>query len=86
LLTNVPASDLLSKQIFGTYDKLTKTCFLTVLGASQVRVNQYLSLPVQSTAFGNMFLMTQRISMRFQEYNIQQNEVLAAKAESFSQP
>uniref|UniRef100_A0A8C6VQT3 Mitochondrial import inner membrane translocase subunit n=1 Tax=Naja naja TaxID=35670 RepID=A0A8C6VQT3_NAJNA len=30
--------------------------------------------------------MTQRISMRFQEYHIQQNEALAAKAGLLSQP
>lgn len=30
--------------------------------------------------------MTQRISMRFQEYHIQQNEALAAKAGLLGQP
>ncbi|CAB1335463.1 unnamed protein product [Coregonus sp. 'balchen'] len=55
------------KEFLGTYNKLTENCFMDCSTCSESCLQKYLK-------------MTQRISMRFQEYHIQQNEALAQKA------
>uniref|UniRef100_A0A8C5XVQ3 Mitochondrial import inner membrane translocase subunit n=1 Tax=Microcebus murinus TaxID=30608 RepID=A0A8C5XVQ3_MICMU len=72
MAAQIPESDQIKqfKEFLGTYNKLTETHFLDLkpeeTTCSEHCLQKYLK-------------MTQRISMRFQEYHIQQNEALAAK-------
>ncbi|XP_038636086.1 mitochondrial import inner membrane translocase subunit Tim9 isoform X5 [Scyliorhinus canicula] len=65
------------KEFLGTYNKLTEHCFMDC-------VKDFTTRDVRTEE--KYLKMTQRISMRFQEYHIQQNEALAAKAGLISQP
>ncbi|KAG3278014.1 TIMM9 [Ictidomys tridecemlineatus] len=73
MAAQMPESDQIKqfREFLGTYNKLTETCFLDLkpeeITCSEHCLQKYLK-------------MTQRIFMRFQEYHIQQNEALAAKA------
>ncbi|NWR20331.1 TIM9 translocase, partial [Emberiza fucata] len=71
------------KEFLGTYNKLTENCFVDC-------IKDFTSRDVKPEEVENCLQkylkMTQRISMRFQEYHIQQNEALAAKAGLLSQP
>ncbi|NWQ66252.1 TIM9 translocase, partial [Neopipo cinnamomea] len=49
-------------------------------------VSLFLQMTCSDNCLQKYLKMTQRISMRFQEYHIQQNEALAAKAGLLSQP
>ncbi|KAL6106090.1 mitochondrial import inner membrane translocase subunit Tim9 isoform X2 [Pungitius pungitius] len=59
------------KEFLGTYNKVTENCFMDC-------VKDFTTREVKPEE--KYLKMTQRISMRFQEYHIQQNEALAAKA------
>ncbi|KFW81663.1 Mitochondrial import inner membrane translocase subunit Tim9, partial [Manacus vitellinus] len=58
-------------------------CFKYCLKPS---VSLFLQMTCSDNCLQKYLKMTQRISMRFQEYHIQQNEALAAKAGLLSQP
>ncbi|KAB0376191.1 hypothetical protein FD755_012834 [Muntiacus reevesi] len=61
------------KEFLGTYSKFIETCFLDCTTCSEHCLQKYLK-------------MIQQISMRFQEYHIQQNEALGAKTGLLGQP
>ncbi|MBN3300980.1 TIM9 translocase, partial [Amia calva] len=69
------------KEFLGTYNKLTENCFMDCVKDFTSR-----EMTCSESCLQKYLKMTQRISMRFQEYHIQQNEALAAKAGLIGQP
>ncbi|XP_062060752.1 mitochondrial import inner membrane translocase subunit Tim9-like [Lepus europaeus] len=71
------------KEFLETYNKLTETCFMDYIKDFKRDFTREVK-PEETSCSENClqkyFKMTKRISMRFQEYHIQQNEALAAKA------
>uniref|UniRef100_A0A8D2ATZ1 Mitochondrial import inner membrane translocase subunit n=1 Tax=Sciurus vulgaris TaxID=55149 RepID=A0A8D2ATZ1_SCIVU len=63
------------RKFLGTYNKLTETCCLDCVKDFTTR-----EVKPEEIIFSEHLKMLQRISMRFQEYRIPQNEALAAKA------
>ncbi|XP_027410012.1 mitochondrial import inner membrane translocase subunit Tim9 isoform X1 [Bos indicus] len=74
------------KEFLGTYNKLTETCFLDCVKDFTTREVKPEETTCSEHCLQKYLKMTQRISMRFQEYHIQQNEALAAKAGLLGQP
>uniref|UniRef100_G3UIT1 Mitochondrial import inner membrane translocase subunit n=2 Tax=Loxodonta africana TaxID=9785 RepID=G3UIT1_LOXAF len=74
------------KEFLGTYNKLTETCFLDCVKDFTTREVKPEEINCSEHCLQKYFKMTQRISRRFQEYRIQQNEALAAKAGLLGQP
>uniref|UniRef100_A0A8D0X6C7 Mitochondrial import inner membrane translocase subunit n=2 Tax=Sus scrofa TaxID=9823 RepID=A0A8D0X6C7_PIG len=74
------------KEFLGTYNKLTETCFLDCVKDFTTREVKPEENTCSEHCLQKYLKMTQRISMRFQEYHIQQNEALAAKAGLLGQP
>ncbi|KFO61897.1 TIM9 translocase, partial [Ptilorrhoa leucosticta] len=74
------------KEFLGTYNKLTENCFVDCIKDFTSRDVKPEEITCSDNCLQKYLKMTQRISMRFQEYHIQQNEALAAKAGLLSQP
>ncbi|KAI1237497.1 Mitochondrial import inner membrane translocase subunit Tim9, partial [Lamprotornis superbus] len=74
------------KEFLGTYNKLTENCFVDCIKDFTSRDVKPEEITCSENCLQKYLKMTQRISMRFQEYHIQQNEALAAKAGLLSQP
>ncbi|NXN82770.1 TIM9 translocase, partial [Bombycilla garrulus] len=74
------------KEFLGTYNKLTENCFVDCIKDFTSRDVKPEEITCAENCLQKYLKMTQRISMRFQEYHIQQNEALAAKAGLLSQP
>ncbi|KAL1257564.1 hypothetical protein QQF64_010808 [Cirrhinus molitorella] len=68
------------KEFLGTYNKLTENCFMDCVKDFTTREVKPEETSCSESCLQKYLKMTQRISMRFQEYHIQQNEALAAKA------
>uniref|UniRef100_A0A8C5Y9U6 Mitochondrial import inner membrane translocase subunit n=1 Tax=Microcebus murinus TaxID=30608 RepID=A0A8C5Y9U6_MICMU len=69
------------EEFLGAHSKLTETCILDCVKDFTTREITYSECYLQK-----YLKMTQRISMRLQEYHNQQNEALAAKAGLLGQP
>ncbi|XP_015278860.1 PREDICTED: mitochondrial import inner membrane translocase subunit Tim9 [Gekko japonicus] len=74
------------KEFLGTYNKLTENCFLDCVRDFTSREVSSGEMTCAEHCLQKYLKMTQRISMRFQEYHILQNEALAAKAGLLGQP
>ncbi|KPP70953.1 mitochondrial inner membrane translocase 9-like protein-like [Scleropages formosus] len=74
------------KEFLGTYNKLTENCFMDCVKDFTTREVKPEEGTCSESCLQKYLKMTQRISMRFQEYHIQQNEALAAKAGLLGQP
>ncbi|XP_059813183.1 mitochondrial import inner membrane translocase subunit Tim9 [Hypanus sabinus] len=74
------------KEFLGTYNKLTEHCFMDCVKDFTTRDVKTEEVTCSEHCLQKYLKMTQRISMRFQEYHIQQNEALAAKAGLISHP
>ncbi|KAK7835919.1 hypothetical protein U0070_004010, partial [Myodes glareolus] len=74
------------KEFLGTYNRLTESCFLDCVKDFTTREVKPEEVTCSEHCLQKYLKMTQRISMRFQEYHIQQNEALAAKAGLLGQP
>ncbi|KAF4101982.1 hypothetical protein G5714_016782 [Onychostoma macrolepis] len=74
------------KEFLGTYNKLTENCFMDCVKDFTTREVKPEETTCSESCLQKYLKMTQRISMRFQEYHIQQNEALAAKAGLLGQP
>ncbi|KAK2879055.1 hypothetical protein Q8A67_019846 [Cirrhinus molitorella] len=74
------------KEFLGTYNKLTENCFMDCVKDFTTREVKPEETSCSESCLQKYLKMTQRISMRFQEYHIQQNEALAAKAGLLGQP
>ncbi|XP_076835307.1 mitochondrial import inner membrane translocase subunit Tim9 isoform X1 [Brachyhypopomus gauderio] len=74
------------KEFLGTYNKLTENCFMDCVKDFTTREVKTEETSCSESCLQKYLKMTQRISMRFQEYHIQQNEALAAKAGLLGQP
>ncbi|KAB5562224.1 hypothetical protein PHYPO_G00015480 [Pangasianodon hypophthalmus] len=74
------------KEFLGTYNKLTENCFMDCVKDFTTREVKAEETSCSESCLQKYLKMTQRISMRFQEYHIQQNEALAAKAGLLGQP
>ncbi|XP_021258913.1 mitochondrial import inner membrane translocase subunit Tim9 isoform X1 [Numida meleagris] len=74
------------KEFLGTYNKITENCFMDCIRDFTTREVKPEEITCSEHCLQKYLKMTQRISMRFQEYHIQQNEALAAKAGLLSQP
>ncbi|KAK2843470.1 hypothetical protein Q7C36_011685 [Tachysurus vachellii] len=74
------------KEFLGTYNKLTESCFMDCVKDFTTREVKAEETSCSESCLQKYLKMTQRISMRFQEYHIQQNEALAAKAGLLGQP
>ncbi|XP_033622806.1 mitochondrial import inner membrane translocase subunit Tim9 isoform X1 [Fukomys damarensis] len=74
------------REFLGTYNKLTETCFLDCVKDFTTREVKPEEITCSEHCLQKYLKMTQRISMRFQEYHIQQNEALAARAGLLGQP
>ncbi|CAB1416296.1 unnamed protein product [Pleuronectes platessa] len=68
------------KEFLGTYNKVTENCFMDCVKDFTTREVKPEETSCSESCLQKYLKMTQRISMRFQEYHIQQNEALAAKA------
>uniref|UniRef100_A0A8C4QR97 Mitochondrial import inner membrane translocase subunit n=1 Tax=Eptatretus burgeri TaxID=7764 RepID=A0A8C4QR97_EPTBU len=78
----IPEADQIKqfKDFLGTYNKLTELCFMDCVKDFTSRKVQEGEIKCAENCMQKYLKMTQRISMRFQEYHIQQNEALAAHA------
>uniref|UniRef100_A0A3B3IAB8 Mitochondrial import inner membrane translocase subunit n=1 Tax=Oryzias latipes TaxID=8090 RepID=A0A3B3IAB8_ORYLA len=74
------------KEFLGTYNKVTENCFMDCVKDFTTRDVKPEESSCSESCLQKYLKMTQRISMRFQEYHIQQNEALAAKAGLLGQP
>ncbi|XP_008312559.1 mitochondrial import inner membrane translocase subunit Tim9 [Cynoglossus semilaevis] len=74
------------KEFLGTYNKVTENCFMDCVKDFTTREVKADESNCSEFCLQKYLKMTQRISMRFQEYHIQQNEALAAKAGLLGQP
>nr|XP_013771018.1 PREDICTED: mitochondrial import inner membrane translocase subunit Tim9 [Pundamilia nyererei] len=74
------------KEFLGTYNKVTENCFMDCVRDFTTRDVKPEESSCSESCLQKYLKMTQRISMRFQEYHIQQNEALAAKAGLLGQP
>uniref|UniRef100_A0A8D0HTU1 Mitochondrial import inner membrane translocase subunit n=1 Tax=Sphenodon punctatus TaxID=8508 RepID=A0A8D0HTU1_SPHPU len=74
------------KEFLGTYNKLTETCFLDCVKDFTSKEVKPEEMACSENCLQKYLKMTRRISMRFQEYHIQQNEALAARAGLLGQP
>ncbi|XP_061551919.1 mitochondrial import inner membrane translocase subunit Tim9 [Phycodurus eques] len=74
------------KEFLGTYNKLTENCFMDCVKDLTSREVRPEEASCSESCLQKYLKMTQRISTRFQEYHIQQNEALAAKAGVLVQP
>uniref|UniRef100_A0AAX7TGT6 Mitochondrial import inner membrane translocase subunit n=1 Tax=Astatotilapia calliptera TaxID=8154 RepID=A0AAX7TGT6_ASTCA len=79
-------SDRPFKEFLGTYNKVTENCFMDCVRDFTTRDVKPEESSCSESCLQKYLKMTQRISMRFQEYHIQQNEALAAKAGLLGQP
>ncbi|XP_029340659.1 LOW QUALITY PROTEIN: mitochondrial import inner membrane translocase subunit Tim9 [Mus caroli] len=95
MAAQIPESDQIKqfKEFLGTYNKLTETCFLDCVKDFTTREVKPEEVTCSEHCLQKYYRnlqkylkMTQRISVRFQEYHIQQNEALAAKAGLLGQP
>ncbi|XP_060061104.1 mitochondrial import inner membrane translocase subunit Tim9-like [Erinaceus europaeus] len=84
----IPESDQMkqSKEFLGTYNELTETCFLDCINDFTPREVKPEETTWSAHCLEASLKITLRMSMRFQEYYIQQNEVLAAKAGLLGRP
>ncbi|XP_040836197.1 mitochondrial import inner membrane translocase subunit Tim9-like [Ochotona curzoniae] len=84
----IPESDQIKqfKEFLGTYSKLTETCFIDCIKDFTTRDVKPEATTCSEHCLQKYLKMAQTISMRFQEYHIQQNEALAAKAGLLGQP
>uniref|UniRef100_A0A8C6KTH8 Mitochondrial import inner membrane translocase subunit TIM9 n=1 Tax=Nothobranchius furzeri TaxID=105023 RepID=A0A8C6KTH8_NOTFU len=78
--------DFQFKEFLGTYNKVTENCFMDCVKDFTSRDVKPEESSCSESCLQKYLKMTQRISMRFQEYHIQQNEALAAKAGLLGQP
>ncbi|XP_053700522.1 mitochondrial import inner membrane translocase subunit Tim9 [Synchiropus splendidus] len=74
------------KEFLGTYNKVTESCFMDCIRDFTSREVKADESSCSENCLQKYLKMTQRISMRFQEYHIQQNEALAAKAGLLAPP
>ncbi|KAL2099081.1 hypothetical protein ACEWY4_005561 [Coilia grayii] len=74
------------REFLGTYNRLTENCFMDCVKDFTTREVKPEETSCSESCLQKYLKMTQRISMRFQEYHIQQNEALAAKAGLLGQP
>lgn len=74
------------REFLGTYNRLTENCFMDCVKDFTTREVKEDESTCSESCLQKYLKMTQRISMRFQEYHIQQNEALAAKAGLLGQP
>ncbi|XP_012926194.1 mitochondrial import inner membrane translocase subunit Tim9-like isoform X1 [Heterocephalus glaber] len=74
------------RELLGTYNKLTETCFLDCVKDFITREVKPEEISCSEYSLQKYLKMTQRISVRFQGYHIQENEALAAKAGLLGQP
>ncbi|CAN0405404.1 mitochondrial import inner membrane translocase subunit Tim9 [Lethenteron reissneri] len=74
------------KDFLGSYNKLSELCFMDCVKDFTVRKVLDEENNCTETCMQKYLKMTQRISQRFQEYHIQQNEALAARAGLIVQP
>ncbi|KAM8834193.1 mitochondrial import inner membrane translocase subunit Tim9 isoform 1-T5 [Synchiropus picturatus] len=74
------------KEFLGTYNKVTESCFMDCIRDFTSREVKSDESSCSENCLQKYLKMTQRISMRFQEYHIQQNEALAAKAGLLAPP
>ncbi|KGL86539.1 Mitochondrial import inner membrane translocase subunit Tim9, partial [Charadrius vociferus] len=74
------------KEFLRTYGKLTENCFLDCIKGFTSREVKPEEMTCSVHGLQKYLKMAQRISMRFQEYRVQQNEALAAKAGLLDQP
>ncbi|KFP40260.1 Mitochondrial import inner membrane translocase subunit Tim9, partial [Chlamydotis macqueenii] len=84
----IPESDQIKqfKEFLGTYNKLAENCFLNCIKDFTSREDKPEEMTCSDRCPQKYLKMTQRISVGFQEYHIQQNEVLAAEAGLLGQP
>ena len=68
------------KEFLGTYSKCIETCFLDCVKDFTRKEVKPEETTCSEHCLQKYLKMTQQISMRFQEYHIQQNEALATKA------
>uniref|UniRef100_A0A2K6ETC1 Mitochondrial import inner membrane translocase subunit n=1 Tax=Propithecus coquereli TaxID=379532 RepID=A0A2K6ETC1_PROCO len=74
------------KEFLGTFNKFAETCFLDCVKDFTTREVKPEKTTCSEYCSQKYLKMTQRISMRFQEYHIQQKEALASKAGLLGQP
>ncbi|NXG93167.1 TIM9 translocase, partial [Stercorarius parasiticus] len=74
------------KEFLGTCNKLTENCFLDCIKDFTSRDIKPEEMTCSDHCLQKYLKTAQRISMRFQECHIQQNEALAAKAGLLGQP
>ncbi|NWX74632.1 TIM9 translocase, partial [Alca torda] len=74
------------KEFLRTRNKLTENCFLDCIKDFTSRDVKPEEMTCSDHCLQKYLKMTQRISMRFQECHIQQDEALAAKAGLLGQP
>ncbi|NXV21020.1 TIM9 translocase, partial [Cepphus grylle] len=74
------------KEFLGTHNKLTENCFLDCTKDFTSRVAKPEEMTCSDHCLQKYLKTAQRISMRFQECHIQQDEALAAKAGLLGQP
>ncbi|NXN49815.1 TIM9 translocase, partial [Rynchops niger] len=74
------------KEFLGTFNKLTENCFLDCIKGFTSRDVKPEEMTCSDHCLQKYLKTAQRISMRFQECHIQQNEALAAKARLLGQP
>ncbi|XP_014445783.1 mitochondrial import inner membrane translocase subunit Tim9-like isoform X1 [Tupaia chinensis] len=88
MASQIPKPDQIKqfKEFLGIYNKFTETCSLDCVKDFTTREVKPEEMTCSEHCLWKYLKMTQRISMRFQEYHIQQNEALTAKAGFLGQP
>ncbi|KFZ56944.1 Mitochondrial import inner membrane translocase subunit Tim9, partial [Antrostomus carolinensis] len=74
------------KEILRIHNKFAENCFLACLKDFTIREVKAEDMTCPDHCLQKYLKMTPVISMRFQEYHIQQNKALAAKAGLLEQP
>ncbi|KAL1776043.1 mitochondrial import inner membrane translocase subunit Tim9 [Sigmodon hispidus] len=88
MAAQIPESDQIKqfKEFLGTYNKLTETCFLDCVKDFTTREVKPEEVACSEHCLQKYLKMTQRISMRFQEYHIQQMKPWQPKQDSWANP
>ncbi|NXW45883.1 TIM9 translocase, partial [Nyctiprogne leucopyga] len=74
------------KEILRIHNRFAENCFLCCIRDFTIREVKAEDMTCSDRCLQKYLKMTQRISMRFQKYHIQQNKALAAKAGLLGQP
>ncbi|XP_006166789.1 mitochondrial import inner membrane translocase subunit Tim9-like isoform X1 [Tupaia chinensis] len=88
MAAQIPESDQIKlfREFLGTYNKLTETCFWDCVKDFTTREVKPEEITCSEHFLQKYLKITQKIAMRFQENQGQQDEALAAKAGLLSQP